>query len=63
MKPWVLLGKAPVPGGGEVTLHQRDREVVLRVDGAELMSTRRHSSEDALAELGCLATSARRPRS
>jgi len=53
MKPWVLVGTAPVPGGGEVTLHQRDRELVLRVDGAELMSTRRHSSEDALAELGC----------
>jgi spermidine synthase len=53
VKPWIHLGRAPVPGGGELTLHQRDREFVLRVDGAELMSTRRHGSEDALAELGC----------
>ena len=34
-------------------LMQRGQELVIRVDGRELMSTRVHGSEDALADLAC----------
>jgi spermidine synthase len=61
MKPWIELGRARAPGGGELTLHQRDREFVIRVDGAELMSSRVHGSEEALAEVG-IPTGAAAPR-
>jgi spermidine synthase len=53
VKPWIELGRAQAPGGGVLTLHQRDRELVIRVDGHELMSSRLHGSEDALATIGC----------
>lgn len=54
MLPWKQLGKARVPGdNGELTLQQRGDEYSIRVDGYELMNTRVHGSEDALAELAC----------
>ncbi len=52
MKPWVLLGR-----DGNLSLHQRDTEYVIRVGGEELMSSRRHGSEERLAELGCKGAS------
>ncbi len=51
MRPWVTLGKAPLPGGGEITLVRRSGEFVLRADGFELMSSRLHASEESLAEV------------
>jgi spermidine synthase len=53
VKPWIVRGRARAEGGGELTLHQRDHEFVIRVDGRELMSSRRHGSEDELARIGC----------
>ena len=54
MIPWELLDSAPVPGGNETLhLYQRDKEFSIRVDGCELMNSRIHGSEDALAELVC----------
>ena len=54
MIPWELLDSAPVPGGGEtLCLHRRGAEFSIRVDGNELMNSRVHGSEDALAELAC----------
>ncbi len=54
MKPWIELGRAQAPGGGgELTLHQRDGDFVIRVGGQELMSSRVHGSEESLATLGC----------
>lgn len=55
MTPWILLGKAQVPGnGGELSLHQRGDEFSIRIKGhGELMNSRIHGSEDALAELAC----------
>jgi spermidine synthase len=52
VKPWIELARAEAPGGGVLSLHRRDDELVIRVDGQELMSSRRHGSEDRLAELG-----------
>ncbi|MBU0961226.1 MAG: hypothetical protein KKH60_06835 [Proteobacteria bacterium] len=54
MIPWELLDSAPVPeGSGILRLYRRGDEFSIRVDGCELMNSRVHSSEDALAELAC----------
>jgi spermidine synthase len=53
MKPWIELDRAPAPGGGVLTLCQRDREYTIRVDGRELMGSRAHDSEERLAVAGC----------
>ncbi|VAW75582.1 Spermidine synthase [hydrothermal vent metagenome] len=52
MRPWVLLDSAQVPGnGGELRLYQRGEEFSIKiVGGGELMNSRVHGSEDALAE-------------
>ena len=55
MIPWVLLDSAQVPGnGGELRLYQRRDEFSIRIIGrGELMNSRVHGSEDALAEQTC----------
>ncbi|MCP4721273.1 MAG: hypothetical protein GY860_17605, partial [Desulfobacteraceae bacterium] len=54
MIPWKDIDRAKVPGNeSEVTLHVRDQEFSIRTAGAELMNSRIHGSEDALAELAC----------
>jgi spermidine synthase len=49
MKPWILIETAAIPGGGELTLWQHGRDYVIRVGRDELMSSRAHGSEEALA--------------
>jgi len=52
MIPWELLDSAQVPGSsGELRLYRRGKEFSIRVNGCELMNSRAHGSEDALAEL------------
>lgn len=55
MAPWILLDSAQVPGhGGELRLYQRGDECSIKVEGrGELMNSRVHGSEDALAEHTC----------
>jgi spermidine synthase len=54
MIPWKLLDTTKTPDGkSELTLFQRGEELSIRIDGAELMNSRMHASEDALAELAC----------
>lgn len=55
MTPWKLLASAAVPGnGGELRLLQRGDEFSIAIAGrGELMSSRVHGSEVALAELTC----------
>lgn len=54
MLPWIAIAKARVPGdNGELLLQRRGDEYSIRVDGYELMNTRVHGSEDALAEIAC----------
>jgi len=55
MTPWTLLDSTRVPGdGGELCLYQRGAEFSIRITGrGELMNSRAHGSEDALAELTC----------
>lgn len=51
MKPWIILERAAIPGGGELTLSQRARDFAIRVGREELMNSLSHGSEDALARL------------
>lgn len=53
MKPFKRLGETTAPDGTVLALFEHDGAYVIRVNGVELMSTRRHNSEDALAELVC----------
>ena len=54
MKPWHEIDVAEVPGnGGDITLLKRGEEFSIRTAGVELMNSRRHGSEEALARLAC----------
>jgi spermidine synthase len=54
MKPWELLDTTTVPGeGNDLRLYRRDQEYSIRTGNIELMNSRVHGSEDALAELAC----------
>ena len=55
MIPRILLDRAQVPGnGGELRLYQRGDEFSITIAGrGELMNSRVHGSEDALAEHTC----------
>ncbi len=50
-----MLDAAPIPGAGEkLRLFRRGEEYVIRAyDGIDLMNSRVHGSEEALAELAC----------
>ena len=52
MIPWEEIDRASIPGNAdEVRLLKRGPEFSIRTTGAELMNSRVHGSEDALAEL------------
>ena len=51
MKPQHTLGRATTPDGNELVLYERDGTYSIRVNGLELMSSRAHGSEEALANL------------
>ena len=55
MRHWTKLGEAAVPGSaGILSLHRDKDDFYISVSGGgELMSTRRHASEDALGRLPC----------
>ena len=53
MKPLERLAEARTPNGTLIALYRHDGAYLIRADGVELMSTRRHLSEDRLAEVAC----------
>ncbi len=55
MTPWILVDSAQVPGDrGELRLYQCNNEFSIRIVGhGELMNSRVHGSEEALAKLTC----------
>lgn len=53
MKKFERLEETTAPDGTVLTLYRHDGAYFIRVNGVELMSTRRHHSEDTLAELVC----------
>jgi spermidine synthase len=55
MKPTETLARDTTPEGEELVLLRRDTVYTLRVNGMELMTSRVHGSEEALAHLACNA--------
>lgn len=53
MKPLERLGETRTPNGTVIALFRHDGDYLIKADGVELMSTRRHLSEDKLAEVAC----------
>src|SRR5210317_654594 len=56
MRHWTLLGEAPIPGSRQsLRLHRGKDDFFITISsgGGELMSTRKHGSEDALGALPC----------
>ena len=57
MKRFVLLDTAPIPGtNGALNLFEYGEDFVIKIaggDGGQLMNTRMHGSEDALAAIPC----------
>jgi spermidine synthase len=63
VKPWELLDEEAIPNdSGKLQLFRRDQEYSIRVNQAELMNSRRHASEDALAQLACRSLDTNVPR-
>lgn len=54
MIPWELVDSSAVPGSDQsLCLYRRGSEYAIRVGNRELMNSRMHGSEDALANLAC----------
>lgn len=54
MRPWTVIDREPAPDDDAMmSLVKRGSEYVVLVDDRELMGTRHHASEDALADLAC----------
>ena len=56
MRHWTLLGEAPIPDSEQsLSLYQGKDDFFIKISsgGGELMSTRKHGSEDALGALPC----------
>jgi spermidine synthase len=53
MKPKVRIATTRTPDGGEMVLYQHDRDFSIMINGQDLMHSRQHESELALARLGC----------
>ena len=55
MRHWTLLGEAPIPGSEDcVSLYRGKDDFFIKLKGGqELMSSRKHGSEDALGALPC----------
>src|SRR5580704_9232591 len=53
MKKRNTVDTARMPNGKTISLYEHDGAYSVRVGGAELMSTRRHASEEKIAELAC----------
>ena len=62
MKPFENLAESTTPDGHRLTLHHRDGEYFILLEGKALMATRAPGSELALAELGCRGLPSKEPR-
>jgi spermidine synthase len=51
--PLQHLSTIETPDGHKLSLHERDGDFFISLDGLELMSTRAHDSETALAQRAC----------
>jgi len=62
MIPRILIDKAVTPDSGkEIRLYRHDKDFSISVGNVELMNSRTHGSEEALAELACKKISKQPP--
>lgn len=61
MRPFRLIERTKTAEGGELFLYEQGDDFMIYLDGEELMSSRVHASEEALAAEACAAV-ADRPR-
>ncbi|MEM8995406.1 MAG: hypothetical protein AAGF23_11505 [Acidobacteriota bacterium] len=59
MVPRQTLARVPVTGGGELELSRRGDDYLIQIDRHDLMSSRCHGSEEAMARLALEATGRR----
>ena len=59
MKPQIELATTETPDGGKMVLYQHDQDFAITINGRQLMTSRQHESELALARLGCAHLSER----
>ena len=59
---WQIHGQEDGPDGTEFVLYRFDDQYMIRAGGYELMSTRAHGSEEALARLACKTLTGAAPR-
>lgn len=60
MQPFETLDSFETPDGRRMSLHRRGDAFYVRIGHEELMSTRRHDSETALARLACRPAAGRK---
>ncbi|MBN1627814.1 MAG: hypothetical protein JW944_14945 [Deltaproteobacteria bacterium] len=53
MKQTLKIASTLTPDGNELALYRHDRDFSIKVNGEDLMQSRRHESELELARLGC----------
>src|SRR5258708_4373106 len=53
VKKWKRVDETLTPDGKTISLDEHEGTYTIRVDGAPLMSTLRHASEERIAELAC----------
>ena len=53
MNPRIKIATAQTPDGGEMVLYQHGLDFSIMINGQDLMHSRQHESELALARLGC----------
>jgi spermidine synthase len=53
MKPHTKIASAATPAGEQLSLYKHDRDYYMKIGIRELMNSREHESELALARLGC----------
>jgi hypothetical protein len=61
VNPLELLDSVTTPDGKALTLHRRSGIYLIKIDGHDLMSSRAHGSEEALARLACQELGVRGP--
>ena len=62
MKPFRLVESVATPDGRELTLHRRDDDFHIDLDGLNLMSSRAHGSEEEMVRMAFEALGDRTPR-
>lgn len=53
MKPWKLIATARTPDGSLLELLRHDGDYFISADGDDLMNSRMHGSEEAMAQFAC----------